>query len=196
MSIFQEYAGPVGEQGYYSTEDWSKLQNPGWAKDQEEYDRFAQQAADRAQNRAEAMARAQEAIPYSYTQFGRGSTQPAFSLSGFSGHSSGGTSGLSGFAGTSGPTSTTTIEGSDTSAYGDVPVPDVHLEDGGAIVPKQNMGSLNRINMIRSPYADPINSNFTNSSQSAQTTAAPSLQSGIGGLFSQMQQQPIYYGRF
>ena len=65
MSIFGEYSGPVGERGYYSAADWNKLQNPDWAADQAEYDRFAEQAAARAESRAEAMSRAREAIPFS-----------------------------------------------------------------------------------------------------------------------------------
>ena len=96
MSIFREYSGPAAERGYYSAADWNKLQNPEWAADQAEYDRFAAQAAARAESRAEAMSRAREAIPFSYTQFGRGGTEPVFSLAGYSGHTSGGTAGLSG----------------------------------------------------------------------------------------------------
>jgi hypothetical protein len=164
MSIFREYSGPVGDRGYYSAADWSRLQNPNWAKDQAEYDRFAAQAAARAEGRAEAMSRAREAIPFSYTQFGRGGTEPVFSLAGYSGQTSGGTAGLSGFAGTGSPTGTSTSSsGSATTSPGNTTDPEdprnprtdtvIERAEGGVVPSIQYMQEGG---MIESPYADPM----------------------------------------
>jgi hypothetical protein len=161
MSIFGEYSGPVGERGYYSAADWNKLQNPDWAADQAEYDRFAAQAAARAESRAEAMSRAREAIPFSYTQFGRGGTEPVFSLAGYSGHTSGGTAGLAGFSGTGSPVGYSSSGGGSTSGGGDPGVPDPgdrgpdvdERAEGGVILPVQHMQEGG---MIASPYANPM----------------------------------------
>ena len=73
MSIFAEYAGPGTPRGFYSPDDWGKIQNPdwasetghptrgfytpddwgkiqntGWARTQAEYDQFVAQAKRRA----------------------------------------------------------------------------------------------------------------------------------------------------
>lgn len=165
MSIFGEYSGPVGERGYYSAADWNKLQNPDWAADQAEYDRFAAEAAARAESRAEAMSRAREAIPFSYTQFGRGGTEPVFSLAGYSGHTSGGTAGLAGFSGTGSPVGYSSSGGGSTSG-GDPGVPDPgdrgpdvdERAEGGVILPVQHMQEGG---MIASPYANPMKSSYS-----------------------------------
>ena len=167
MSIFGEYSGPVGERGYYSAADWNKLQNPEWAKDQAEYDRFAAQAAARAENRAEAMSRAREAIPFSYTQFGRGGTEPVFSLAGFSGHTSGGTAGLAGFSGTGSPTGTSTSTGATSSQNtnpgdqnpGDRVEPGVIPRAEGGVVP--SVQYMQEGGMIASPYANPMKGSYS-----------------------------------
>lgn len=167
MSIFGEYSGPVGERGYYSAADWNKLQNPEWAKDQAEYDRFAEQAAARAEGRAEAMSRAREAIPFSYTQFGRGGTEPVFSLAGYSGHTSGGTAGLAGFSGTGSPTGTSTStssSGSNTTTPGpgtdpgDRPDSQIERAEGGVVPSIQYMQEGG---MIASPYANPMKPSYS-----------------------------------
>jgi hypothetical protein len=184
MSIFGEYSGPSGDRGYYSAFDWNMLQNPGWASDQAEYDRFAAQAAARAEGRAEAMSRAREAIPFSYTQFGRGGTEPVFSLAGYSGHTSGGTAGLSGFSGTGSPV--------------------VYSSSGGVILPVQHMQEGG---MIQSPYANPMKASISAMPmplpQVATDMPMPAqIQPAIGGLFQnlhsefgqqmgQMQSQPL-----
>ena len=214
MSIFSEYSGPSGERGYYSAADWDKLQNPDWAKDQAEYDRFAAQAAARAEARAEAMSRAREAIPFSYTQFGRGGTEPVFSLAGYSGHTSGGTAGLSGFAGTGSPTGTSTTTSGSTSGSGGggggggtTPDPDFNVDqkaEGGVILPVQHMQEGG---MIASPYADPMKSSYSvapppEKVYSAMPMPAPQMQTmempnpqsqmpqpAIGGLFQQLHSQ-------
>lgn len=188
MSIFREYGGPSSERGYYSAADWEKLQNPSWAKNQSQYDAFAAQAAARAESRAEAMSRAREAIPYSYTQFGRGSTEPVFSLAGFSGHTSGGTAGLGGFGGTGSPTGTTTktsgTPSEDSTPVDPVPVDpvpenenfietDPYFEEraeGGVILPVQHMQEGG---MIQSPYANPMNSSIEQAQKSALATSTP-----------------------
>ena len=188
MPILSEYAGPVRDRGFYSASDWNKLQNPDWAKDQAEYDAFATQAAARASSNAEAMARANEAIPYSYTQFGRGSTEPAFSLSGFAGQTSGGTAGLSGFAGTGSPTGTSTSSsGSATTSPGNTTPIDpedprnprtdrvIERAEGGAVYPVQYMQEGG---MIESPYANPMVQEIA----PLGTRLSP-LQPAIGGLF-------------
>jgi hypothetical protein len=203
MSIFREYSGPSGDRGYYSAADWNKLQNPDWAKDQAEYDRFAAQAAARAEGRAEAMSRAREAIPFSYTQFGRGGTEPVFSLAGYSGHTSGGTAGLAGFSGTGSPTGTSTTTSGSTSGSGGggggpgVPDPgdrgpDVdERAEGGVILPVQHMQEGG---MIQSPYANPMKGSY-----SAMPMPMPQVQTdmpmpaqpqpAIGGLFQQLHSQ-------
>ena len=199
MSIFGEYSGPVGERGYYSAADWNKLQNPEWAKDQAEYDRFAAQAAARAESRAEAMSRAREAIPFSYTQFGRGGTEPVFSLAGYSGHTSGGTAGLSGFSGTGSPVGYSSSGGGSTSGGGGPGVPDPgdrgpdvdERAEGGVILPVQHMQEGG---MIQSPYANPMKGSY-----SAMPMPMPQVQTdmpmpaqpqpAIGGLFQQLHQQ-------
>ena len=179
MSIFREYSGPVGDRGYYSAADWRKLQNPNWAKDQAEYDRFAAKAAARAEGRAEAMSRAREAIPFSYTQFGRGGTEPVFSLAGYSGQTSGGTAGLSGFAGTGSPTGTSTSSsGSATTSPGNTTDPEdprnpryrtieraenpryrtIERAEGGVVPSIQYMQEGG---MIKSPYADPMKGSYS-----------------------------------
>lgn len=166
MGIFSEYTGPAGERGYYSAADWNKLQNPDWAGSQEEYDRFAEQAAARAANREAAMSRAQEAIPFSYAVQGRGGTNPYFSLGGFSGHTGGGTSGLSGFASMSGPvgyeTTTGTSTGTDVGP-GNIPDDDrtdrqIARAEGGVVPPVQHMQEGG---MIQSPYANPMKSTYS-----------------------------------
>ena len=199
MGIFSEYTGPAGERGYYSAADWNKLQNPEWAKDQAEYDRFADQAAARAANREAAMSRAQEAIPFSYAVQGRGGTNPYFSLGGFSGHTGGGTSGLSGFASMSGPVGYETTTSGSTSGGGDSGVPDPgdrgpdvdERAEGGVILPVQHMQEGG---MIQSPYADPMKGSY-----SAMPMPMPQIatdmpmpaqpQPAIGGLFQQLHQQ-------
>ena len=208
MSIFGEYSGPVGERGYYSAADWNKLQNPDWAKDQAEYDRFAAQAAARAESRAEAMSRAREAIPFSYTQFGRGGTEPVFSFAGYSGHTSGGTAGLSGFAGTGSPTGTSTTT-SGTASNNVTPVDPVPVDprddareyfeeraEGGVILPVQHMQEGG---MIQSPYANPMKATMQampavmpDPMPMIQEMPAPQTQMpqpAIGGLFQQLHQQ-------
>jgi hypothetical protein len=215
MSIFREYSGPVGDRGYYSAADWSKLQNPNWAKDQAEYDRFATQAAARAEGRAEAMSRAREAIPFSYTQFGRGGTEPVFSLAGYSGQTSGGTAGLSGFAGTGSPTGTSTSSsGSATTSPGNTTDPEdprnprtdtvIERAEGGAVYPVQHMQEGG---MIQSPYANPMKGSYSammpliapkkpelemNIAQMpmpAQIQMPAQMQPAIGGLFEQLHSQ-------
>ena len=199
MSIFGEYSGPSGDRGYYSAADWNKLQNPEWAKDQAEYDRFAAQAEARAESRAEAMSRAREAIPFSYTQFGRGGTEPVFSLAGYSGHTSGGTAGLSGFSGTGSPVGYSSSGGGSTSGGGDPGVPDPgdrgpdvdERAEGGVILPVQHMQEGG---MIQSPYANPMKGSY-----SAMPMPMPQVQTdmpmpaqpqpAIGGLFQQLHQQ-------
>jgi len=199
MPIFGEYSGPSGDRGYYSAADWNKLQNPDWAKDQAEYDRFAAQAAARAEGRAEAMSRAREAIPFSYTQFGRGGTEPVFSLAGYSGHTSGGTAGLSGFSGTGSPVGYSSSGGGSTSGGGDPGVPDPRdrgpdvdeRAEGGVILPVQHMQEGG---MIQSPYANPMKASI-----SAMPMPMPQIatdmpmpaqpQPAIGGLFQQLHQQ-------
>ena len=203
MSIFGEYSGPVGERGYYSAADWNKLQNPEWAKDQAEYDRFAAQAEARAESRAAAMSRASEAIPFSYTQFGRGGTEPVFSFAGYSGHTSGGTSGLAGFSGTGSPTGTSETT-SGTASNNVTPVDPVPVDprddpreyfeeraEGGVILPVQHMQEGG---MIKSPYANPMKGSY-----SAMPMPMPQVQTdmpmpaqpqpAIGGLFQQLHQQ-------
>jgi hypothetical protein len=215
MSIFREYSGPVGDRGYYSAADWSKLQNPNWAKDQAEYDRFATQAAARAEGRAEAMSRAREAIPFSYTQFGRGGTEPVFSLAGYSGQTSGGTAGLSGFAGTGSPTGTSTSSsGSATTSPGNTTDPEdprnprtdtvIERAEGGVVPSIQYMQEGG---MIKSPYADPMKGSYSammpliapkkpelemNIAQMpmpAQIQMPAQMQPAIGGLFEQLHSQ-------
>jgi hypothetical protein len=208
MSIFREYSGPVGDRGYYSAADWSKLQNPNWAKDQAEYDRFATQAAARAEGRAEAMSRAREAIPFSYTQFGRGGTEPVFSLAGYSGQTSGGTAGLSGFAGTGSPTGTSTSSsGSATTSPGNTTDPEdprnprtdtvIERAEGGAVYPVQHMQEGG---MIQSPYANPMKGSYsampmplpqvaTDMRMPAQIPMPAQMQPAIGGLFEQLHSQ-------
>jgi len=200
MSIFGEYSGPVGDRGYYSAADWNKLQNPDWAKDQAEYDRFAAQAAARAEGRAEAMSRAREAIPFSYTQFGRGGTEPVFSLAGYSGHTSGGTAGLSGFSGTGSPVGYSTSEGGTTSGGntnpgdqnpGDRVDTQIRRAEGGVVPSIQYMQEGG---MIQSPYANPMKGSY-----SAMPMPMPQVQTdmpmpaqpqpAIGGLFQQLHQQ-------
>ena len=214
MSIFREYSGPVGDRGYYSAADWSRLQNPNWAKDQAEYDRFAAQAAARAEGRAEAMSRAREAIPFSYTQFGRGGTEPVFSLAGYSGQTSGGTAGLSGFAGTGSPTGTSTSSsGSATTSPGNTTDPEnprdpryrtIERAEGGVVPSIQYMQEGG---MIKSPYADPMKGSYSammpliapkkpelemNIAQMpmpAQIQMPAQMQPAIGGLFEQLHSQ-------
>lgn len=209
MSIFGEYSGPVGDRGYYSAADWNKLQNPDWAKDQAEYDRFAEQAAARAEGRAEAMSRAREAIPFSYTQFGRGGTEPVFSLAGYSGHTSGGTAGLSGFSGTGSPVGYSSSGGGSTSGGGDPGVPDPgdrgpdvdERAEGGVILPVQHMQEGG---MIQSPYANPMKGSYSAMPMKGSYSAMPmpmqqiathdmpmpaQPQPAIGGLFQQLHQQ-------
>lgn len=203
MSIFSEYSGPSGERGYYSAADWNKLQNPDWAGSQEEYDRFAAQAAARAESRAEAMSRAREAIPFSYTQFGRGGTEPVFSLAGYSGHTSGGTAGLSGFAGTGSPVGYSTSGGGTTTSGGstnpgdqnpgeDIDPGVIERAEGGAVPFIQYMQEGG---MIQSPYADPMKPTYTampmpmpmeQAGPVVQVDRGPMPQQGIGGLFEQM----------
>ena len=214
MSIFREYSGPVGDRGYYSAADWSRLQNPNWAKDQAEYDRFAAKAAARAEGRAEAMSRAREAIPFSYTQFGRGGTEPVFSLAGYSGQTSGGTAGLSGFAGTGSPTGTSTSSsGSATTSPGNTTDPEdprnpryrtIERAEGGVVPSIQYMQEGG---MIKSPYADPMKGSYSammpliapkkpelemNIAQMpmpAQIQMPAQMQPAIGGLFEQLHSQ-------
>ena len=200
MSIFGEYSGPVGERGYYSAADWNKLQNPEWAKDQAEYDRFAAQAEARAESRAEAMSRAREAIPFSYTQFGRGGTEPVFSLAGYSGHTSGGTAGLAGFSGTGSPVGYSTSEGGTTSGGntnpgdqnpGDRVDTQIRRAEGGVVPSIQYMQEGG---MIASPYANPMKGSY-----SAMPMPMPQVQTdmpmpaqpqpAIGGLFQQLHQR-------
>jgi len=200
MSIFGEYSGPSGDRGYYSAADWNKLQNPEWAKDQAEYDRFAAQAEARAESRAEAMSRAREAIPFSYTQFGRGGTEPVFSLAGYSGHTSGGTAGLSGFSGTGSPVGYSTSEGGTTSGGntnpgdqnpGDRVDTQIRRAEGGVVPSIQYMQEGG---MIQSPYANPMKGSY-----SAMPMPMPQVQTdmpmpaqpqpAIGGLFQQLHQQ-------
>ena len=216
MPIFEEYGGPTRERGYYSAADWAKLQNPDWAKSQEEYDAFAAQAAARAANNAAAMSRAREAIPYSYTQFGQGSTEPVFSLSGFAGQSGGGTAGLAGFAGTGGPTGTTVIgdgststtdggttDGGSSNPRNNVPRTDGGGQDdssnprgdvyqkaeGGVILPDLYMAQGG---VIGSPYANSILPPPTKTPMQAMSATPPTMQGGppgIGGLFEQLYSQ-------
>ena len=200
MSIFGEYSGPSGDRGYYSAADWNKLQNPEWAKDQAEYDRFAAQAEARAESRAEAMSRAREAIPFSYTQFGRGGTEPVFSLAGYSGHTSGGTAGLAGFSGTGSPVGYSTSEGGTTSGGntnpgdqnpGDRVDTQIRRAEGGVVPSIQYMQEGG---MIASPYANPMKGSY-----SAMPMPMPQVQTdmpmpaqpqpAIGGLFQQLHQQ-------
>jgi len=202
MSIFREYSGPAGGRGYYSAYDWNMLQNPGWASDQAMYDRFAAQAAARAEARAEAMSRAREAIPFSYTQFGLGGTEPVFSLAGYSGHTSGGTAGISGFGGTGSPVVYSSSPlvysssrggstsggggGGDGSDGGDgdgATTPNPNLDEkaeGGVILPVQHMQEGG---MIQSPYANPMKASISAMPMPAQPQPA------IGGLFQQLHQQ-------
>jgi len=200
MSIFGEYSGPSGDRGYYSAADWNKLQNPEWAKDQAEYDRFAAQAEARAESRAEAMSRAREAIPFSYTQFGRGGTEPVFSLAGYSGHTSGGTAGLSGFSGTGSPVGYSSSGGGTTSGGntnpgdqnpGDRVDTQIRRAEGGVVPSIQYMQEGG---MIQSPYANPMKGSY-----SAMPMPMPQVQTdmpmpaqpqpAIGGLFQQLHQQ-------
>jgi len=197
MGIFSEYTGPAGERGYYSAADWNKLQNPEWASSQEEYDRFADQAAARAANREAAMSRAQEAIPFSYAVQGRGGTNPYFSLGGFSGHSGGGTSGLSGFASMSGPigyeTTTSTSTGTDVGP-GNIPDDDrtdrqIERAEGGVVPPVQHMQEGG---MIQSPYANPMKSTYSAMpmpTPQVQVDRGPMPQPAIGGLFEKLHTQ-------
>ncbi len=167
MSIFGEYSGPSGDRGYYSAADWNKLQNPEWAKDQAEYDRFAAQAEARAESRAEAMSRAREAIPFSYTQFGRGGTEPVVSVSTASCAASGGTAGLAGFSGTGSPVGYSTSEGGTTSGGntnpgdqnpGDRVDTQIRRAEGGVVPSIQYMQEGG---MITSPYANPMKSSYS-----------------------------------
>ena len=205
MGIFSEYTGPAGERGYYSAADWNKLQNPEWASSQEEYDRFADQAAARAANREAAMSRAQEAIPFSYAVQGRGGTNPYFSLGGFSGHSGGGTSGLSGFASMSGPIGYETTTSGSTSGGGGgggggggtTPDPEFNTDEkaeGGVILPVQHMQEGG---MIQSPYADPMKGSYSampmpqtqinmGPMPQVQVDRGPMPQPAIGGLFEKL----------
>lgn len=197
MGIFSEYTGPAGERGYYSAADWNKLQNPEWAGSQEEYDRFADQAAARAANREAAMSRAQEAIPFSYAVQGRGGTNPYFSLGGFSGQTSGGTAGLSGFASMSGPVGYQTTTSGSTSGGGDPGyIPDdsetdgqIARAEGGVVPPVQHMQEGG---MIQSPYADPMKGSYSAMPMPQIATDMPmpaQPQPAIGGLFQQLHQQ-------
>jgi len=203
MGIFSEYTGPAGERGYYSAADWNKLQNPEWASSQEEYDRFADQAAARAANREAAMSRAQEAIPFSYAVQGRGGTNPYFSLGGFSGHSGGGTSGLSGFASMSGPVGyQTTTSGSTGTNTGPPNIPDDDRTDRqieraeGGVVP--SIQYMQEGGMIQSPYADPMKPTMQAMQMPAPMPQVVEMsepmpapmpnQQAIGGLFEQMHQ--------
>ena len=200
MGIFSEYTGPAGERGYYSAADWNKLQNPDWAGSQEEYDRFAEQAAARAANREAAMSRAQEAIPFSYAVQGRGGTNPYFSLGGFSGHSGGGTSGLSGFASMSGPVGYETTTGTSTGTDigpGNIPDDDrtdrqIARAEGGVVPPVQHMQEGG---MIQSPYANPMKSTYSAMPMpipqmaQVQVDRGPMPQPAIGGLFEKLHTQ-------
>ena len=145
------------------------------------------------------MSRAREAIPFSYTQFGRGGTEPVFSLAGYSGHTSGGTAGLSGFSGTGSPVGYSSSGGGSTSGGGDPGVPDPgdrgpdvdERAEGGVILPVQHMQEGG---MIQSPYANPMKGSY-----SAMPMPMPQVQTdmpmpaqpqpAIGGLFQQLHQQ-------
>lgn len=160
MSIFAEYSGPLTERGFYSAADWDKLQNPSdWARTQEEYDAFVEEAQSRAENRKAALSRAQEAIPTSYAVEGYGGTNPYLSLSGFSGHTSGGTAGLSGFSGTGTP-----LGYAMTEFISPQDIPEPPRSDDGVVEFLEEGG------VIESPYANPMR------------RSAPSMQSVGGGM--------------
>ena len=179
MSIFAEFGG---KSSYYTANEIDRLQNPEkYDYDQESYDRFAAQAAKKADARAAAFEASQDAIPYSYVGRGTGATNPAFSFAGYSGHTSGGTSGLSGFgglAGLFGSGSTTETHGSsEGSGPGGVPggPPD---EDRGHIQERAEGG------VITSPYANPMKRTMGQIPMNQ-----PSQGPGIEGIFKQIQQQ-------
>lgn len=99
MSIYQ-YSGGAAHptRGYYTAQDWDKINDPSWANDQAEYDAFAAAASARADNRARADRVASQVIPSSYAGSGYESTNPAFSFGGYSGHSSASLSPLNTYA--------------------------------------------------------------------------------------------------
>ena len=122
MGIFSEYGG---RGSYYTADELDRLQNPEkYDYTQETYDAFYAQAQKKADSRAKAEEAAMDAIPYSYVGRGAGSTNPAFSFSGFSGHTSGGTAGLAGF-----------MEG------GAVP-PVQYMQEGGVIYSTMPVGNM------------------------------------------------------
>ena len=180
MSIFAEFGG---KDTYYTANELDRLQNPEkYDYDQESYDRFAAQAAKKADARAAAFEASQDAIPYSYVGRGTGATNPAFSFAGYSGHTSGGTSGLSGFgglAGLFGSGSTTETTGSSSDGGDDTRGPGGPPRDHEGETQLKAEGGV-----ITSPYANPMKRTM-----GPIPMNQPSQGPGIEGIFKQMQQQ-------
>ncbi len=211
MSIFAEYGG---RSSYYTANELDRLQNPEkYNYTQEQYDAFSAQAQRKFDARQAADDASQDAIPFSYVGRGSGSTNPAFSFSGYSGHTSGGTAGnvnLGGLAGIFGGGSTTeTTGGSSGNQDGGAPGgggpggpgegETQHRADGGVIYPVQHMEAGG---MIASPYANPMktqmgpikptlvhdeNVGFSVPSRAELQGSSP--MGGVGGMFQNMQQQ-------
>ena len=180
MSIFAEFGG---KDSYYTANEIDRLQNPEkYDYDQESYDRFAAQAAKKADARQAALEASQDAIPYSYVGRGTGAPNPAFSFAGYSGHTSGGTSGLSGFgglAGLFGSGSTTETPDPPGDGGGDLPPPGRNPRDPGEPpVQHRKEGGV-----ITSPYANPMKRTM-----GPIPMNQPSQGPGIEGIFKQMQQ--------
>tara|TARA_R110001592_G_scaffold10298_2_gene53693 strand:- start:3871 stop:4356 length:486 start_codon:yes stop_codon:yes gene_type:complete len=96
MPIYEDYSG---RKDFYTPDENARLEDPErYGYTQATYNAFAERTRAKAEGRREADERAREAIPSSYTQSGLASTNPFFSLGGYSGHSGGELSGGAGLA--------------------------------------------------------------------------------------------------
>ena len=198
MSIFAEYGG---RSSYYTANELDRLQNPEkYNYTQEQYDAFSAQAQRKFDARQAADDASQDAIPFSYVGRGSGSTNPAFSFSGYSGHTSGGTAGnvnLGGLAGIFGGGSTTETTGGSTGNQdgpergpgGNPREPEGETQlkaDGGVIYPVQHMEAGG---MIRAPFANPMKQQMGTIKPSYPMIDRAPEMGGVGGMFQNMHQQ-------
>ncbi len=198
MSIFAEYGG---RSSYYTANELDRLQNPEkYNYTQEQYDAFSAQAQRKFDARQAADDASQDAIPFSYVGRGSGSTNPAFSFSGYSGHTSGGTAGnvnLGGLAGIFGGGSTTETtggstgnqDGPDRGPGGNPREPEGETQlkaEGGVIYPVQHMEAGG---MIKAPFANPMKQQMGTIKPSYPMIDRAPEMGGVGGMFQNMQQQ-------
>ena len=150
MPIYEDFSGP---KEFYTPDENDRIDNPEkYGYTQATYDAFTERTRAKAEGRREADARAREVIPSSYAQAGLASTNPFFSLGGYSGHSGGE---LSGGAGLS------------------------FYEDGGMVAPEADPSATGMFQYLQQPGQGLPQQSFN---YDYQQGLPPAINQGLGSL--------------